>query len=86
MHSRLAGIGLHPAAPSTRRRFAYPCLDWSERRDHLAGQLADEILGHFIGRGWMRRDSRRAVELTIEGRRELIPALEAVQANAAPPG
>ena len=27
----LAALGLHPAPPSTRRRFAYPCLDWSER-------------------------------------------------------
>ena len=73
----LAGIGLHPAPPSSRRRFAYACLDWSERRDHLAGQLADELLAHCIERAWLRRAQGRAIELTPEGRRELMPALEA---------
>jgi DNA-binding transcriptional ArsR family regulator len=34
----LAGLGLDPAPPSGRRRFAYACMDWSERRDHLARQ------------------------------------------------
>ena len=72
----LAALGLHPAPPSTRRRFAYPCLDWSERRDHLAGQLADEILAHFIERGWLRRASGRALELTHQGGRELPRFLE----------
>ena len=73
----LAAIGLHPAPPSTRRRFAYPCLDWSERRDHLAGQLADEILSHCIERGWLRRERGRAIALTPVGTHELLPALEA---------
>jgi DNA-binding transcriptional ArsR family regulator len=71
----LAGIGLHPGAPSTRRRFAYPCLDWSERRDHLAGQLGDEIYRHFTDKGWLRRDAGRAVALTLVGQQELLPLL-----------
>jgi DNA-binding transcriptional ArsR family regulator len=71
----LGHLGLEPAPPSTRRRFAYPCLDWSERRDHLAGQLADELYLHFTARGWLRRSSGRTVELTPPGRRELLPVL-----------
>lgn len=72
----LAQLGLQPAPPSARRRFAYPCLDWSERRDHLAGQLADEIFQHFTAQGWLRRAAGRAVELTAQGTRVLLPALE----------
>jgi DNA-binding transcriptional ArsR family regulator len=79
----LAGLGLQPQPPSTRRRYAYRCLDWSERRDHLAGQLADEIHGHFVARGWLRRDAGRAVQVTPAGQHELMPRL---QLAAAPRG
>jgi DNA-binding transcriptional ArsR family regulator len=71
----LGNLGLNPALPSGRRRFAYRCLDWSERRDHLAGQLADEIYGHFTRAGWLRRTSGRALEITASGRRQLLPCL-----------
>jgi len=74
-HQWLRGLGMNPGSPSARRRFAYPCLDWSERRDHLAGQLADEIYEHFNRVGWLRRTTGRAVEVTISGRRELLPHL-----------
>jgi len=72
----LGAIGLAPSPPSQRRRFAYPCLDWSERRDHLAGQLADELYGHLVARGWLRRDDGRAVAITPLGQRELLPLLD----------
>lgn len=71
----LQGLGLVPSPPSSRRRFAYRCLDWSERRDHLAGQLADELYRHFTTQGWLRRASGRAVEVTASGRSELLPRL-----------
>lgn len=71
----LARLGLNPSPSHRRRRFAYRCLDWSERRDHLAGQLADELYQHFTAMGWVRRSSGRAVELTVEGQRELLPRL-----------
>ncbi len=71
----LRGLGLSPGAPSGRRRYAYRCLDWSERRDHLAGQLADELYQHFTCSGWLRRASGRAVEITLSGRQELLPLL-----------
>jgi DNA-binding MarR family transcriptional regulator len=71
----LHDLGMNPGSPSNRRRFAYRCLDWSERRDHLAGQLADEIYQHFTRKGWLRRADGRAVEVTANGQRELLPRL-----------
>lgn len=73
----LQGLGLDPSPPRAGRRFAYPCLDWSERRDHLAGQLADELYRHCEDRGWLRRTSGRAVAVTPLGQRELLPHLDA---------
>ncbi|MBV8380547.1 MAG: helix-turn-helix transcriptional regulator [Paucibacter sp.] len=71
----LGAMGLQAPAPSTQRRYAYACLDWSERRDHLAGQLAEAILAHWLARDWVRRGAGRAVELTPLGARELVPQL-----------
>jgi DNA-binding transcriptional ArsR family regulator len=71
----LAGLGMPPPAQSAKRRYAYACMDWSERRDHLAGQLADELFAHCLAQGWLRRGEGRAVELTPAGRRQLLPRL-----------
>ena len=71
----LQAMGMTPSVPNGRRRFAYRCLDWSERRDHLAGHLADELYRHFTDSGWLRRTTGRAVEVTATGRRELLPCL-----------
>ena len=73
----LQALGLTlPAAASNPRRFAYPCLDWSERRDHLAGGLAVALLAHAVEHGWLRRmPDSRALTLTPPGRRALAPWL-----------
>lgn len=71
----LSALEMPLPVPRPRRRFAYPCLDWSERRDHLAGQLGDAIYQHFVVRGWLRRSDGRAVMLTPEGRARLLPLL-----------
>ena len=61
---------------SASHRIAYPCLDWSERRDHLAGKLASSLLTYFIERGWLRRiGAERALELTPPGQQALAPLL-----------
>jgi DNA-binding transcriptional ArsR family regulator len=73
----LEGLGMSPRPPHGRRRFAYGCLDWSERRDHLAGQLADDLYRHFTDMGWLRRTTGRAVEVTARGQLELLPRLNA---------
>jgi DNA-binding transcriptional ArsR family regulator len=56
-----------------RRRFAFACLDWSERRPHLGGALAAALLGVCLDRKWMVRDpDSRALRATPSGRRELL--------------
>lgn len=69
----LASLGLDlEAARASRRRFAYACLDWSERRPHLGGALAAALLALALERRWVRRDLEgRALEVTRAGRREL---------------
>jgi DNA-binding transcriptional ArsR family regulator len=58
---RVRALGIEPAqlAPA-RRPFCRTCLDWSERRHHLAGQLGTALLDRFQQLGWARRvpDSR----------------------------
>ncbi|RED12294.1 ArsR/SmtB family transcription factor [Pontivivens insulae] len=49
------GIDL-PALHALRRPFVRPCLDWSERRDHIAGALGAALLERMITLGWMRRE------------------------------
>lgn len=59
-------------ARGQRRRFAYGCLDWSERRLHLAGALGAALLKSFVDRKWLQRDlDSRALVVTAAGRREL---------------
>ena len=48
------GIEL-PARRSTRRRFSRLCLDWTERRPHIAGSLGAAITKRCFDLGWMER-------------------------------
>ena len=55
-----------------RRAICRPCLDWSERRPHLAGRLGAAICGHAFERRWVRRlDGTRALEVTPTGQQAL---------------
>lgn len=66
---RELGIESAPWRTGAARGVAYGCLDWSERRDHLAGRLARELLQHFLARGWLHRlTGERALALTPAGR------------------
>ncbi|NET33607.1 MAG: winged helix-turn-helix transcriptional regulator [Cyanothece sp. SIO1E1] len=54
----------------TNRKFAYPCLDWSERKPHLAGALGAALLDRVLARDWLRRkQDSRALILTGAGAR-----------------
>jgi DNA-binding transcriptional ArsR family regulator len=56
-------------ARTARRVFARACLDWSERRHHLAGSLGAALLDRLFELRWIERmDSSRAVRLTDPGR------------------
>lgn len=55
-----------------RRRFAYPCLDWSERLHHLAGSLGASILSLLLEKRWVLRAKQgRVLYLTSQGRFKL---------------
>ena len=72
------GVVLPKASSSASTRFAYACVDWSERRDHLAGGLAVALLDHAIEAGWLRRtEGSRALKLTPTGSKALAPWLDA---------
>jgi DNA-binding transcriptional ArsR family regulator len=60
------------ALRQSRRHLARRCLDWTERRDHLAGSLGAAVCSRFLASGWVRRDKHsRAVHVSLAGRREL---------------
>jgi DNA-binding transcriptional ArsR family regulator len=55
------------ARPS-RRLLCRPCLDWSERRPHLAGAIGAALCAHCLEMGWLRRrDGTRALLITPAG-------------------
>jgi hypothetical protein len=74
--ARLAELGMDIAPMLARRTklsgrvLCRPCLDWSERRPHLAGILGATICEHSMQQGWTRRlVGTRAVLVTPEGGR-----------------
>ncbi len=80
----LRGLGVDVAAASARaarrgggqsgggRLFCRPCLDWSERRPHIAGAIGAALCATCFARGWIRRiEGTRAVAVTPAGRAAL---------------
>jgi DNA-binding transcriptional ArsR family regulator len=66
----LQQLGVH--ANGTRRAFARACLDWTERRHHVAGPLGTLLFRRLLELGWIARHREgRAVRLTHRGRLEL---------------
>ena len=68
-HAFFAALGLDLARfGATRRVFCRPCLDWTERRHHLAGAVGAALCAHCIDRDWFQatRDSR-ALSITPKG-------------------
>ena len=65
------GSGL-PARRSTRRRYSRLCLDWTERRPHIAGAVGEGITKRCLDLGWIQRmKGSQAVIVTPSGRRGL---------------
>lgn len=66
------GIDLH-GLKSSRRPLCRSCLDWSERRAHLAGSLGKALLSNFFDKGWARRTAEsRSVIFSPEGERQFL--------------
>ncbi|WP_424952697.1 ArsR/SmtB family transcription factor [Deinococcus sp.] len=73
----LSGFGVDVAALRPGRRpLARPCLDWSERRPHLAGALGQALLTRLLELEWMVRiPGGRALRVAQAGRRGLLSTL-----------
>jgi hypothetical protein len=77
----LADLGIElPGAHGAKQRpdlaSCRPCMDWSERRFHIAGRLASHLCDCFLARGWIRRrQGSRAVDVTPTGQAALQPWL-----------
>jgi len=72
----LASLGIDLAGRAAGRRRARilcrPCLDWSERRSHLAGAVGAALCSHCLAEGWIRRiEGSRAVAVTRKGEEAL---------------
>lgn len=78
----LKELGADPDAVRTRsskrlagHAFCRPCLDWSERRPHIAGAVGAAMCDCFLKRGWIRRmEGTRAIAVTPPGRAALARA------------
>jgi DNA-binding transcriptional ArsR family regulator len=71
----LSRIGIDTAPMLARRTkhsgrvLCRPCLDWSERRPHLAGVVGAAICAHSFDQGWARRlNGTRAILITPKGK------------------
>lgn len=66
-HAFLCDFG---AAPGPGKRvLCRPCLDWSERRPHLAGRIGAALTHRCLALGWVSRSAgTRAVMITDAGR------------------
>ncbi|MFC4020126.1 ArsR/SmtB family transcription factor [Micromonospora sp. GCM10011542] len=71
-----AGLGV-PVTElrAARRPVVRDCLDWIERRPHLAGALGAALCRRFTEMGWTTRGASRAIRLTPTGRPALAAAL-----------
>ncbi|MFI1367837.1 ArsR/SmtB family transcription factor [Streptomyces griseochromogenes] len=70
-----ATVGI-PLDRQGRRPLARACLDWTERRPHLAGAAGAALCRHALDAGWcVRIGSERAVKVTPSGGRVLFELL-----------
>jgi len=66
-HAFLRYFGAEPT--DGKRVFCRPCLDWSERRAHIAGRLGAALAGRCFELGWIERQrDTRALAITAKGR------------------
>ena len=66
------GLGVDLAGLGTSRRvFARACLDWTERRPHLAGALPAALTARFLDGGWLTPAVSRAVRAAPDYDRRL---------------
>ncbi|MEO6314918.1 MAG: helix-turn-helix transcriptional regulator [Chitinophagaceae bacterium] len=60
-----------------RRSFLRPCLDWSERRYHIAGSVAAALLNKMLDQDWIRKTPHsRVVTVTAKGQKKIYECLK----------
>ncbi|MGR4864291.1 ArsR/SmtB family transcription factor [Caulobacter sp. LARHSG274] len=65
-------LGVEAEPSRSKRGLARQCLDWTERRHHLAGPLGVALLSRLVALGWIETVAgSRAARLTTRGREEL---------------
>lgn len=71
--ARLASLGVNLSGlPRHPRGALRPCIDWTERRRHLAGPVAARLLDRLFALGWIQRGGEgRSAMLTLSGREGL---------------
>jgi DNA-binding transcriptional ArsR family regulator len=71
--AELEALGIDIGATrGLRRRFAYACVDWSERRPHIGGALGAALRKLALRRNWVVEDlDSRILTVTRVGRREM---------------
>ena len=82
--AQMEGLGIEPGSlQATRRPVCRTCLDWSERKPHLAGAAGAALLTRFKALGWMKPEpSSRALRVSVSGERALPRLLKAFQGGA----
>ena len=71
---------------AAHRTLCRACLDWSERRWHLAGSVGAALLRHALGSEWVRRRTgTRALDVTKRGAAELRTIFGIVQRTTTAP-
>lgn len=65
-------LGVEISALTSRRKFAFGCLDWTEKTPHLAGALGAALCKTFFDNKWIvRKDATRTIALTPDGKKAL---------------
>lgn len=67
------GVDIAPIEARMARRsgrlLCRACLDWTERRPHIAGLVGQVLFEHSLKSGWVRRRSgTRALDITHDGK------------------
>jgi DNA-binding transcriptional ArsR family regulator len=82
-HTHVHATELGKFLANTRRPMVKACLDWSERKPHIGGQLGSAILRMALDRGWVRRThGSRALRVHDGGRDALQSLAEALGGSA----
>ncbi|MFI7576664.1 ArsR/SmtB family transcription factor [Micromonospora sp. NPDC049497] len=81
----LTALAVPVDLPPGRRPLVRDCLDWTERRPHLAGAVGAGLCRRLVDLGWLVPGTGRAVRLTPAGGPALAAALDVDPAHLAPP-